>query len=348
MRIMYNNLSEEIRKCLIKVHNYVSKSTIDSFYILLLLLKYLCDIGKLDYKEIILDEDISIVFNKIKDEYGLLFGYTHFINNTSNKLLALIQYENIKELVYDFLEANRKIGINLIDKAINNTCILRHFDLCNYNSFGGTTYIYTADSYEKDAVAKFKIFDLILGVTNKYLYNGKIDNNVVFIKAENPLYRLAKNDRVLEDVYKIIKENDIKIILKTQYKKISTFKDKELLNYYVSKVLINEDNNENEAIIIFEKRKDDNISILLYNNNDNIDDLRERIENNKEGNRLVKVKIDTIVNNGYRLGFKIYKNEVKEEVKGINDLVDKNRYLMDRLKRINEDIEGEINKLIVK
>lgn len=131
----------------------------------LIYLKYLCDIGKYKYEEVIEKEDIyyltldtsKLSYHNVKEKLPL------------NSLLKKIKNINIKELVLEF--------INYVEKPIefhnNNDQLLyigfNHNIYSYYNINGNATYLIT-EFYENN-YNLFKIFDKVLGINNKYIKN---------------------------------------------------------------------------------------------------------------------------------------------------------------------------------
>jgi len=115
---------------------------------------------------------------------------------------------------------------------------------------------------------------------------------------------------------------------------------------YMSKVLLFDEAN---TFVYYENKKDDKVSIINYNKDkiNSLEKLNKIIEiNRKQKDILVKTTIEDIKNNCYRIGFRLYQEASVDSTRNINEIVDENTRLIDRLARLNNEIEQEINKLI--
>jgi len=341
---MINNLKEEIRKELLKESKYISEERIDRILIYILSLKYHCDNSNIPYESLIKETDPK----NIDIEENILITSDDQIK--SIKLLKFIRYENLKELVTEYLE-NNKIGIKLLNQSKKKICIANKLNILIYDLYGNTTYITNKLNITKNQITIFKFFDKVLNLNNKYsLYEDLNfeDYDSVYIYDNTPKYRFIKENS--NDTYLLIKEiltknNNLKIILHTSYKKISNLKQSISIIKYLSKVLLDEET----AYLIYEKNNNQKVSIIDYNKDkiNNLDKLFQIIENNrKQKDILVKITIDDIRNNYYRIGFKLYQSNIIETTKNINEIVDENTRLVEKLSTINKLIEEEINKLI--
>lgn len=341
---MINNLKDEIRNEILKETKYVSEHRVDTNLIYLLALKYYCDKSLLSYEQLIketTEENINIEEDFIitkSDKLRIL------------KLLPLIQYENLQELVKDYLKTN-KIGINLIDNSHKKICLCNRIKKFIYDMTGNTTYIIDKFDLDKEEIIIFQFFDKALNLDNKYSkYEDIIFENYhyVYIYDDTPKYRFIKENS--NDIYPLIrqilkKNNDLKIILHTDYKKISNIKQSRLIMKYMSKVLLDEET----AFIFYEKKDNNKVSIINYNKDKiySFDKLLQIIDNDrKQKDILVKTTTEDIINNHYRIGFKLYQSSIIEKARNINEIVDENTKLIEELSTINKRIEQEINKLI--
>lgn len=342
---MIDTLKIEIKKILSKDNRYVSDRTVNINLVYLLNLKYLCDNNKYTYEEIIKLESLDKL--NITEENRLL----SFGKILLNKLLPLIQYEDIKELVKEYLNQFNKRIINYGEPIL---CAHTIFDYSLYDTSGNTTYIIDKLTSSKLGMTIFKFFDQALNLNNKYLSYNEINLNdykYLYIYDFAPRYRFIKNSDT--DVYQFIyynlrMNNDLKIILHTDFKKASNMRDARVIIKDLKKVLFFDDTN---TYLLFQKTEDNNVSIINYNKDKitTLDRLFEVIsQNRKTKDVLTKTTTEDIINNRYRLGFKLYQNKLKNDTRNINEIVDENTSLINELSSLNKTIEMEINNLMNK
>lgn len=342
---MINDLINEIQHQQEKDSKYFIDTKVKRNLIGLLILKYYCDTGILSYEEVIKQNNVeNISFPIDTFEYEL-------IDVPNTKLLALIQYENLQDIVKEYL-SDSKIGINIISSDEEKICISNNLNKSVYDITGKTTYVtdkYKINIYE---IAVFKFFDKVLGINNKYInFDELIIENYkyVYIFDDTPRYRFIKNSD--NDVYDLIrklfmKSHELKIIFHTDYKKISNIKESRSVIKYMSKVVLFEDGN---TLVFYEVKSDDKVSIINYNSNkiESLSKLQQVIEQNrKTKDILVKVTLDDIAKNYYRIGFRLYQFGIEKGSRNINEIADENTKLIEELSRLNKGIEQEINKLI--
>ena len=145
------------------------------------------------------------------------------------------------------------------------------------------------------------------------------------------------------------------IIINTNYKTISTM-DKLTFTNNLSKIIINSKREKNESFLIYKPKsnhsmtEEKTVSIILYDSDKikNVDQLKKIIDEDKENKEnLIKITYQDFLDNNCRIGFKIYSTEkAKEYVKTINEIVDQNRKLIDKLNNIDYTIGSEIDNLI--
>ena len=348
---MLNNLIEELKKLIEKEYRYASDFRLEENLLGLFILKYYCDTNKMTYEDIIKQNEIKeLIIPSNNNQYII-----PSIKNT--KLLLFIQYEDIKDIINEYLE-QKEIGINIINGDGLKLCISRN----TYNSFnilydrkGKTTYAF--DNYDNflKHISIFQFFDKVLELDNKYVKYQDLTTEdyqnykYIYIYDNTPRYRFIKdsNNDMYSRINNILKQNDnLKIILHSNYKKVSNIQESKYIIKYMSKVLIYDDIN---AFIYYEKKEDNTISIINYNKTKikSLDRLFEIIKNNrKQKDILVKTTVDEIRKNHYRLGFRLYQSNVEDSIRNINEIVDENTNLIERLSNINKTIEEEINNLI--
>lgn len=343
---MINDLKDEIKMYLIKKRKYPSQVHIDRIIIILLKIKYLCDNKKYTYEEIINDkknQELKYKNTTIKTNYNDI---------KINIFLPLIQYKSLKELVKDLLQ-NYKTGINTFNKGKKKVCLMSKTNYNCYDIEGKTTYIINNEplsNYYK--LEDFQFFDEVLGLNNKYVEWKEVNFSefkYAYIYENNPQYIYIKQPKIYETSKLIMNENEnIKIIMHTDFKKVSNIKDCGTFINRISKIIIFDDLN---TFLQFENKKDDNISIIRYNEKkiSSLEKLYEIIKNNrKQKDILIKITVDDIIKNHYRIGLKLYQEKVKFEKKDINKIVDENTRLIKKIELINKRVEEEINKIINK
>ena len=342
---MINRLLNELELELSKKYKYISQRMLNEELIDLFFLKYYCDNNILTYEETIKAENVREL--NIPND---IFEIKHRIIY-SNKLLSLIQYEKLKDLITEYLDT-ADIGINFLNNNEKKICITNSLDKNIYDIKGNTTYITDKSFVSIRAFNEFKLYDKVLNVTNQYQkYDAsKIkDYKYLFIYDFMPRYRFIKEENTTFNDFirsAIIDYNDIKIVIQTDYRKISNMKEHRMLINYLSKIVFYDEKN---TFVLFEKKDDDSVSIIDYDRNKikSLDKLYQIIENNrKQKDILVKTSVKEIKNNYYRIGFNLYQTNFKEEKKNINEIAEENTMLIERLSDLNKDIEIEINKLI--
>lgn len=348
---MINNLREEITRQIEKEYKYISKLKVENTILELLILKYYCDNQKLSYQELIKKDSVEEIKIPTKNIEVII----PVIKNT--KLLNIIQYENIKDLITEYIN-DKTLGINIINSNDKKICLAKNLNNTYsriYDITGNTTYLFDNTDNHKFDIAIYEFFDLILDNDNKYLNYSDFSNEsyqeykYVYIYDHLPKYRFIKYSETdpYDKINKILhKNNNLQVILQTNYKKISNIKDSMYVMKYMSKVLLCDDTT---CFIYYEKKIDDKVSIINYDKDKikSLDKLFEIIKNNrKQKDILVKITTDDIRNNRYRIGFRLYQSGIEESIRNINEIVDENTRLIKKLSDINNEIEEEINNLI--
>ena len=349
---MINDLRDEIKRQIEKKNNFSIGYRIE--LIGLLVLKYACDTFGMSYEMVIKADSLEdILFPEKNFEYKSLCNINHF------NLLTHIQYEKIEDLVKEYLGSD-DIGINIFNNNSKKVCIISNinasiFELYKgvYDINGNTTYVTDKFHSSRYVDCVFKFYDKVLGINNQYMEYDKIsfkDYDYLYVYDGNPTYRFIKNSdnvglyRTFIDLFNSNK--NLKIILHTNFRKISNLTDTRFIIDYISKILFYDDKN---TFVYYEKKDDETVSIIDYNKDKikSLDKLFEIIDNNrKQKDVLVKTTGNDIKKNCYRIGFRLYQDGVKENIKSINEIVDENTRLINRLSSINRIIEQEINKFI--
>ena len=351
---MINDLIDEIKLQFKKNKRVLLDYNLKRILISLLALKYCCDKFNLSYGDLIKAEKLDDIcfpseFNK----------YKTLCTIDSINLLTHIQYEKIEDLVKEFLD-DSDIGIKIFNKGEKIICVQDYsravrsdINFGMYDINGNTTYILDKFSGSMYVYSVFKFFDEVLGVSNKYLEYNEVsfeDYDYLYIYDGNPIFKFAKNSdnfELIDFIFNLLKRNkDLKIILNTKFKKISNVRNVSFIIGYISKILFYDEKN---TFISFEKKDDELISIVDYNRDKvkSLDKLFEIIKNNRKmKDVLVKTTVTDISENRYRIGFKLYQDGIEQNIKSINQIVDENTMLINRLSRINDNISQEIDKII--
>ena len=342
---MLDNLYEEITKLASKRRKFVTPGVIETILIPLFILKYLCDNGLYSYEEIVkLD---SLEKKEIKFEDNII----RFDEIKTNKLLPLIQYEDLTSLLTEYLNT-LKIGINIISDNEKKVCISTMYSLNLYDTKGNTVYITTKYSSGARQIVWFKFFDKVLNINNEYITYDELDitkYNKLYIHDFVPKYRFIRNSN--NDIYDLIKQmlprnKNLSIILHTPYRKISNMNEAWYLLRYLNTVILYDDY---DTFLEFKHKDDDSVSIINYENvkNKSLTKLDEIIKNNRrQKDILTKTTIGDIRKNYYRIGFKLYQDKITPDIRNINDIVAENTRLVEELSDLDSQIEVEINKLI--
>lgn len=343
--MMLDSLYEEITKMASKKRRFVTQSVIDTILIPLFILKYLCDNKVYSYEEIVKLDSLENMEIKFQD-YPVILG-----DPKTNKLLPLIQYEDITSLVKEYLNT-LKTGINIINDNEKKVCIPTIYDSSLYDTTGNTIYITNKFSTETRRINWFRFFDKVLNVNNQYITFNELDitkYNILYIYDFVPKYRFIRNSN--NDLYDLIRKmmpqnKNLSIILHTPYRKISNMNEAWYLLRYLNTVILYDDY---DTFLEFKTKDDDNVSIINYQNikNKSLPKLHEIIKTNRrQKDILTKTTIGDIRKNYYRIGFKLYQDKITPDVSNINDIVTENTRLVERLSDLDSQIEVEINKLI--
>ena len=347
---MINDLRGDIEKTLFKKRDLFYLRRIDYLIIYLIYLKYLCEIKKYEYENVIYDNNLYDILYMPGYLKSFLASDNHAL--LLNSLLRNIANIKAKDLVIDYLnEQKSELDIYPIsDKKIfysflnMNALSGLKISLIGYDRLGKTTYIIN-EVKDNMSINVFKIFDEILNVHNKYQKINEIDFNkyaYICIYDDRPKYLSSNN---LESIYNFIYEKSnivSNIILYTKYNKTSNFQEGRNILCLLKTVIIK----EKDTVMIFSKDSNE-ISIINYNNPKikNIDMLKNIINNNRrQKDVLIKTNIDEIKKNNMRIGFHLYQID-KDNTFNINSIVDENTYLLKELNSLNNKVEIEINNL---
>lgn len=357
--MMYDYLTSLITKELKKANKIVTTRRVDEVYLSLVYILFLSSKkehkGKI--KELLEQNNIKLFLDYLNKEHNYHCLYLKYID--IKQFLKVIKTQNYKELVEEFLKEKEDpefIRLEIFKKTNDKILYLNTNDTFNSYNYTDKNPSYLQESlnsiYYSDYVF-YKALDEMLKIKRNYYHKFKEINideyDTVIINDIEPLYKYITNkDDLIQDIEKKFSDFKGKIILKTNYNKISRFK-----NYYLlkrlSKVILHAYVKNNTVYMEFLPSNNNNISLILLNDelaNDN-SKLKKIIENNRnKKDTLIKVTPEDIRNNNYRISFKMYNTENIEKVKAINDIVDENTELIKTLERINNVIEAEVNKLL--
>ena len=313
--------------------------------IYLIYLKYLCEVGKYDYEEVINSENIydivlmpKALFKNL-NEHGLAINSILRNYNYCKSRDLVIELIKSYDNEFKFLNDNKRI-VYVIGRPMwpNSYNTLDVYDIK-----GNTTYI-TENNAVKNYYSYFKVFDEILGIHNEYYDEDKIDYEKydnLYIYDNVPKY-LKKDDDMYRYIYNHL--SHVKnVVLYSKYSKVSNFKEGIVIADYIKTIIIK----DNNVIIIFNKKVSE-ISIINGNNPKitNIEKLNEIITNNrKQKDILAKTNCEELRKNGMRIGFNLYQMEKDDNVIDINKIVDENTDYLKELNNLNEIVERETNKI---
>ncbi len=341
-------------------HLYTNKRYLNSIFILVMYIKYMCEnnIDELSFNNInndnvydyikILCKKYNSIRSDLKIDIETIFDITKDVSSL----------DLIEEL---FKRNENKLGISLLNKNLRKACALFSDDISAYDRYGNT--IYYNKTYNGNI--SYKLLDEMFGVSNKYIElsrNEKIvindDVDLVYINDYYKSYdlttkRIYDNDN--NEICLLTNEllsRGIDVVLKSKYRCISLI-DVTYFYSQLDKIILGNESSNDDSMIMFKAYKSsEDISIILYDKDyiTGIDKLKEVIKDNKENsNYLIKVTYHDLLNNGCRIGFKLYSNEInKEKNKTIQQIIDDNERLMSELKILDHIIETETDYLINK
>lgn len=366
---MYETIYTFIEKELKKKERYTYSNKITDIYVLLLYTKYLCSIQKLDFEEVIKEDNFNKTLSYLK-ECKFIHPYleNELVDTALNKVIRMIQYEDLKELVLEFLKEHGSTSLFPAFCEKNDSIVY----LWTNNNFSNYDFIhpnvtYVGEHYGNKLFYNFKNFKLLdemLGFKRTYvekLENVDLDcQDILLIHDEIPIYRFSKQDKnIIDSLYDIVceyKDRLKKIVLQVPYRKVSKFSNRTLIQNWISKILFYEDNKKPDVYMEFQQvslhevpAKTISLVLLKEKMEEDVESIKKIISNNRSKKEtLIKIKPTDIIANNKRIGFKMYALENKTEVKQINDIIDENTDLIRRLENLNRTIESEVNKLIVK
>ena len=357
---MYDYITNLITKELKKANKYITAKRVDEIYISLIYILYLSGKkeNKAKIKELLAKEDLNSFYTYLKKEHNFTYICIEYIN--IKELLKVIKGQNYKELIEEFIKFQedseyKRLEVFKKEKEkilyINTT---DNFSNYNYNDKDASYLKETINRTYYSTYYFYRILDEMLKLKRTYYnkYNEiTIDEyDTIIINDTEPFYKYSLNkDNFIKDIEQNFYNYKGRIILKTSYNKISKFRYYYLVRRRLSKVILHAYVKNNTVYMEFLPNNNENISLILLNeelaNNNN--KLQKIIESNRnKKGTLIKVTPEDIRNNNYRISFKIYEIENIQKIKAINDIVDENTKLTQKLERLNNVIEAEVNKLL--
>ena len=286
--------------------------------------------------------------NKKKTKFSNILKKNYPYRNTKlpiNRILLSVKHMSSKEILLEYLEyLDKPLYLHSDNESIAYLNIESNI-YSYYNKNGNATYIMRIVDYYDT----FKVFDKILNINNKYISLKDIESNLNnynydYIYIYDNSFRFSKSsDNLLETIDKFLPITN-NIVLIARYSKISNFREGRFLSRYIKTIVLD----NKQAIMHFQKKKDNDEIVII--NTDNIEDkskLLSIIKNNrKQKNVLIKITLQDLRDNNYRIGFNLYNLEKANKIKDINKIVDENTEYLERLNRINQTVEAEINRLL--
>ena len=333
---MINELLVEIDEIIRKYKLHIGTNI--SYIAYLIHLKYLIETNEYTFDEVISNDYVYPLNRESK-------RIVKYDNNKFpiNRLLLNIKNISSKELLLELLNyQNKPLYLHDENKSIAYLNIENNL-YEYYNPKGNSTYIMKTPEYYET----FKVFDKILNINNNYISFRDIEKEEYsfdYIYIYDNTLRFSKSSDSLLETIENLRHKTKNIILIARYSKISNFREGRFLTRYIKTIILD----DKQAIIHFQRiKEDDEITII---NTDNIKD-KNKIQsiiksNRKQKDILLKIKVQDIRDNNYRIGFNLYKLEKTNKIKDINKIVDENTNYLEKLNRINQTVEQEINKLL--
>lgn len=346
---MYKRITNLLKKYINEDKFYDKKRIADELYVVLLYVKYLCDnnIDGFSYDKIT-NESLDDIYNYLMKVCGYYVINDYF---DIEKIIKLIQNKELKELIDDMFKNNEGLGINLIDKTEKKICLVFGYDFNEYDPYGNTIYIHYAPYIN---MMTFKLLDKLLGIENEYYFykDYEISKNIKYVYINDKLdTRTLTSSKFsinpLNYVRDFIKQNK-EVLLKTEYKKISYFNITYDLKPFIKRIILNSKYEKNESFILFNNKENKHINMILYDQIE-IKEFYKIINKTSDNKYITNITLEDIKNNNNRIGFKLYKNNLKSnETKKINEIIDENKKMNKLLDSLDYNISVEVDKLINK
>ena len=344
---MINDLRNDLSNIYRSNKKYLGIGVREKLIIYVIYLKYLCEINKLKYEDVITSDEVY-------DESGLLIKGNLVIKEYMLSINALIRnftFAKAKDMLMELInekEDKNNFYCESKKRIIYSYGISYYYDssdLDTYDINGNTTYL-IKNVKNQDLYEYFKMFDEILGIKNKYLSESEInfkEYDTLSIFVLGPKY-VNNDDAVLFSyINKWVQEINVSIYSKysrfSKFGNVPGYVSRSIINY-IKTILIKDSN-----MIIMFNNKVSEISIINCNNK-NRDEIEEIItKNRKQKDVLVKTNYQELINNGMRIGFNLYQKKKDNNEIDINKIVDENTRYLKQLNNLNEIVERETNKI---
>lgn len=322
------------------------KQEFSIFYLFTLYIKYLCDKKKYSYFKILKDKDDSILCEFEKFHNKKFNEYYH--RGYFDALLSLIKYEDLNTLLDEFININYDSNLEIFNYLKGKKIIyLRLYGFISRNYFDdyfkkdNIDYLTSVELENSSFYPYYILLDKMRNIKKEYLNTiEKHKYDYLFINDTTPNYRFHNYSDSMFTYIKNVCEEKNKVILKTSYENANKIKNRNLIQNYLSNIIIN--NDKDKCIYLVFEDKDCKASIVLEDDLKTIATyLEEGIPNHKS---VLQVKKEDIILNKYRIGYNVYKKD-QTIIKKINDIVDENKKIMDDLDNINNKIREEMDKL---
>lgn len=360
---MYDYFSGIISKELKKDLKYITQINTEKIYLYLLYIKYLGTLKeeKKTLKMLFDNDDLKELYKYLNKNYG--FSLYLMKNVNLKMLLKLMKDYNYKDLLMEYLSLKENVDIEILGIFKNPKDKVLYLNdsenIHNYlNNIPSHDYVAeTIDGRKKPSLILFNLVDQMLGIksqsydTLKEVDLDKYDLVIINDTSPSYIFSSSSDDNLIRSINRYFYlENNYqgKIILKTNFNKISKFPYPGLIKERLSKVMLHKDVTNLMVYMEFNCDNNDSISLILINDEKyNFDELKSLITNNRsKKNCLLKIKPDQMIENNYRISFKMYEEKNIEKVKAMNDIVDENSILTERLENLNEEIFVEVAHLL--
>ena len=351
---MYNQIIKIIDQGIKHDHILYNKEILENeLFIVIMYIKYMCDNNIDNYSY----ENISN--NNYLNYFTKIYKKIDNIDINIEKILLITKNNSVNELLLQmFKKYENDLGINIINYKEKKVCILYGNDITSYDRYGNTIYI--CKTYFKLNI--FKLLDEMLNIKNEYLelksyediYNIPNDIKLIYItdnEAKNILFDANKVTDICKLTLKYVRSGK-DVIIRTKYKCISLL-DATLFYNQIDKIIIGNQKLNDDSIVIFNSDKEKNeISIILYDKNKikNLNALNKIIKDNKCNKEyLIKITVKDLLYNDCRIGFKLYSTPFNQEKnRSLKQIIFDNERLTNKLERLNEKIDIEMDNLINK
>ena len=312
----------------------------NTFLAYLIYLKYLCDKKEYSYDDVIENDQLYDIMPEV------VRINRYYLNDDTlpiNRILIQLKRLDVKDLLLEFLDYVEK-PIYLHGKNDRVAYVNIESELFSFYQDKGEASYYMRN-IDAPRYEIFKVFDEILGVHNYYKADKdlKIEGFQYIYIYDVPRFRKNTRENIFDQVRRYLFHNE-NVVLITNYNKISNFREGRFIVRGIQTILLD----DIKATIHFSnqsERKD--ITIINQNQVKDSEQLLKIIKNNrKQKGVLLKITVDDLIENHYRIGFHLYELEKTSKIKDINKIVDENTGYLERLNYINEKVEKEINKLL--